>query len=83
MMIVFLGGPHCGKQEARIREKHNDMQSLLQTSLGTKVICPDKELLYAEAPEAYKNIEDIIKDLQFFGLAEPVACLRPIINIKP
>lgn len=69
--------------KARIREKHNDLQSLLQTSLGTKVICPDKELLYEEAPEAYKNVEDIINDLQFFNLAKPFACLRPIVNIKP
>lgn len=69
--------------KARIREKHNDLQSLLQTSLGTKVICPNKDLLYEEAPEAYKNVEDIINDLQFFGLAVPIARLRPVVNIKP
>ncbi len=68
---------------ARVREKHSDMQSLLQTKLGTKVICPNKELLYEEAPEAYKNIEDIIDDLNSFGLAAPIAQLRPIVNIKP
>ncbi len=68
---------------ARVREKHNDMQSLLQTKLGTKVVCPSKELLYEEAPEAYKNIEDIISDLKSFGLAMPIAQLKPIVNIKP
>ena len=67
----------------RVRAKHNDMQSLLQTKLGTKVVCPDKELLYEEAPEAYKDIEAVIADLQEFGLARPVARLRPVINIKP
>ena len=68
---------------ARVREKHGDIQSLLQTKLGTKVICPSKELLYEEAPEAYKNIEDVIDDLIFFNLAKPVARLKPIVNIKP
>jgi len=68
---------------ARVHEKHSDVQSLLQTKLGTKIICPSKELLYEEAPEAYKNIEDIINDLKSFGLAMPIAQLKPIVNIKP
>ena len=68
---------------ARVREKHSDMQSLLQTKLGTKVICPDKELLYEEAPEAYKDIEEIIADLAAFELAKPLARLKPVVNIKP
>jgi len=69
--------------KARIREKHDDISSLLQTKLGTKVICPNKDLLYEEAPEAYKNIEDIIADLKNFELAEPAARLKPLVNIKP
>ena len=68
---------------ARVREKHSDMQSLLQTKLGTKVICPDKELLYEEAPEAYKDIDAIIADLTAFELAKPMVRLKPIVNIKP
>lgn len=67
----------------RVRAKHGDMQSLLQTKLGTKVICPNKELLYEEAPEAYKDIEAVIADLVSFGLARPIARLRPIVNLKP
>ena len=69
--------------KARIREKHDDVSSLLQTKLGTKVLCPNKDLLYEEAPEAYKNIEDIIADLKTFELALPIARLKPIVNIKP
>jgi release factor H-coupled RctB family protein len=59
------------------------MQSLLKTKLGTEVICPDKTLLYEEAPEAYKDIESVIDDLQSFHLASVMAELRPVINIKP
>ena len=69
--------------KARLREKHDDIASLLQTKLGTKVLCPNKDLLYEEAPEAYKNIEDILNDLESFGLAKPIARLKPIVNIKP
>ena len=67
----------------RVRAKHDDMQSLLKTKLGTEVICPDKTLLYEEAPEAYKEIENVILDLKDFGLASVAAALRPVVNIKP
>jgi release factor H-coupled RctB family protein len=67
----------------RIRAKHDDMQQLLKTKLGTDVICPDKTLLYEEAPEAYKDISTVIEDLQSFKLAAVLAELRPIVNIKP
>ena len=67
----------------RVRAKHDDMQQLLKTKLGSTVICPNKDLLYEEAPEAYKDVGTVINDLQSFGLASVLAELRPIINIKP
>ena len=67
----------------RVRAKHDDMQSLLKTKLGTQVICPEKSLLYEEAPEAYKEIGSVIADLREFGLASVAAELRPLVNIKP
>lgn len=67
----------------RVRAKHDSMDSLLKTKLGTTVICPDKNLLYEEAPEAYKDVSTVITDLQNFKLANVVAELRPIVNIKP
>ncbi|MCK5681461.1 RNA ligase RtcB family protein [bacterium] len=57
-------------------------QSLLQTELGSSVICEDKDLLYEEAPQSYKKIETVIHDLQEAGLIEMVASLRPIITYK-
>ena len=67
----------------RVRAKHDDMKSLLKTKLGTDVICPDKTLLYEEAPEAYKDISVVISDLKEFKLASVLAELRPVVNIKP
>jgi len=67
----------------RVRAKHGDVQSLLKTKLGTQVVCPEKSLLYEEAPEAYKEIGSVIADLREFGLASVAAELRPLVNIKP
>ena len=67
----------------RVRAKHDDMQQLLKTKLGTDIICPDKTLLYEEAPEAYKDVSTVIDDLQSFNLASVLAELRPVVNIKP
>ena len=36
-----------------------------------------------EAPEAHKNIEDGVDNLNTFELALPIAQLKPIVNIKP
>ena len=66
----------------RVRAKHDDMQQLLKTKLGTDVICPDKTLLYEEAPEAYKDVSTVIEDLRNFKLATALAELRPIIKHK-
>jgi release factor H-coupled RctB family protein len=45
------------------------MHQLTQTPLGGRVICEQRELLYEEAPAAYKNIEDVIQELVDAGLA--------------
>ncbi len=57
-------------------------ESLTHTSLGSAVICDDKELLYEEAPQAYKNIDAIIEYLQSEGLIKVIATLRPVITYK-
>jgi len=57
-------------------------KSLSHTTLGSVVICDDKELLYEEAPQAYKNIDRVIDDMQGEGLITVVATLRPVITYK-
>lgn len=47
-----------------------------------ELICNNKNLIYEEAPEAYKNIERVIEDLVEFGLIKVVAKLNPIITYK-
>lgn len=38
----------------------------------------DKELLYEEAPQAYKDIEQVMQDMIDHGLIKVIAILRPV-----
>jgi len=57
-------------------------ESLSRTALGSIIICEDKELLYQEAPQAYKNIARVISDMEDEGLIQVVATFRPVITYK-
>lgn len=57
-------------------------EQLKKTKLGSVVICDDKELLYEEAPEAYKKASSVIDDLLHYQLIEVVAILAPVITYK-
>ncbi|WP_419534130.1 RNA ligase RtcB family protein [Endozoicomonas sp.] len=57
-------------------------KDLLRTSLGNRVICSDKALLYEEAPEAYKACDQVIHSMEVFGLIRVVARLRPVLTFK-
>lgn len=65
----------------RIRERFN-VSELTQTGLGGRVVCEDRELLYEEAPAAYKSIERVVQDLVDAGLVTVVAIMRPILTYK-
>ena len=39
-------------------------------------------MLYEEAPEAYKNINRVIMDLESDGLIRVVATMRPLVTYK-
>jgi release factor H-coupled RctB family protein len=65
----------------RIRERFR-VSELVQTPLGGRVICEQRELLYEEAPAAYKNINKVVQDLVAAGLVSVVATLRPLLTYK-
>jgi release factor H-coupled RctB family protein len=65
----------------RIRERFRVPQ-LVQTPLGGRVICEQRNLLYEEAPAAYKNIEAVIQDLVDAGLVSVIATFRPLLTYK-
>ncbi|MES2441470.1 MAG: RNA ligase RtcB family protein [Pseudomonadota bacterium] len=55
---------------------------LERTALGSRVICEDRQLIYEEAPQAYKDIHRVIADLEAAALIDRVATLRPLITYK-
>jgi release factor H-coupled RctB family protein len=66
---------------ARMRERFR-VPELVQTPLGGRVICEQRELLYEEAPAAYKNIEVVIQDMVEAGLISVIATFRPLLTYK-
>ena len=54
----------------------------MRTELGGWVVCEDRELLYEEAPEAYKKSDAVVGDLVAAGLCTVVATLRPVLTYK-
>lgn len=67
--------------KSRIKNKY-DRDTIRQTKLGSKVVCHDTDLLYQEAPEAYKNVEHVVQALVEHGLCHVIATLRPLITYK-
>ncbi|SCL26742.1 release factor H-coupled RctB family protein [Micromonospora pallida] len=65
----------------RGRAKHT-VEELRRTPLGSLVVCGDRQLLFEEAPTAYKRIEQVITDLTEHGLASPVVETVPLVTYK-
>ena len=65
----------------RLKAKYN-AKALTQTLLGSTVICENRDLLYEEAPDAYKKIENVIDEMVTAGLIKVIATLRPLITYK-
>ncbi|MEO3872872.1 RNA ligase RtcB family protein [Nonomuraea sp. B12E4] len=65
----------------RGRAKHT-VEELRRTPVGSLVVCGDRQLLFEEAPAAYKRIEQVINDLVAHDLATPVATTIPLVTYK-
>ena len=81
--LAHGAGRKWARSEARLRMRERfGKDQLVQTALGSRVICGERDLLYEEAPTAYKNIEAVIQDLVDAGLVSVVATLRPLLTYK-
>lgn len=69
------------ESRSRMRERFG-VPELTQTPLGGRVVCEERELLYEEAPAAYKNIEAVIADLVDDGLISVIATFQPLLTYK-
>jgi release factor H-coupled RctB family protein len=81
--LAHGAGRKWARSETRLRMRERfGMHQLTQTPLGSRVICEQRELLYEEAPAAYKNIEDVVNDLVDAGLISVIATFRPLLTYK-
>ena len=58
------------------------LDELLRTKFGSAVVCADRELVYEEAPQAYKDVDSVVASLQEAGLVQLVARLHPLLTYK-
>ncbi len=66
---------------ARLSDRYR-AEDLTHTRLGGRVICEDRDLLYEEAPEAYKNIDAVISELVEREVIKVIATLKPVLTYK-
>jgi release factor H-coupled RctB family protein len=65
----------------RGKAKHT-VEELRRTPVGSLVVCGDRQLLFEEAPTAYKRIEQVVGDLVEHGLATRVVSTVPLVTYK-
>ena len=81
--LAHGAGRKWKRSDAKGRLKNRYTSKALEiTALGSRVICSNKELLYQEAPEAYKDVQVVIQDMVDAKMISVIAVLRPIITYK-
>ena len=65
----------------RGRAKHT-VEELRRTPVGSLVVCGDRQLLFEEAPTAYKRIEQVIADLVEHGWPRRWSRTSPLVTYK-
>jgi release factor H-coupled RctB family protein len=81
--LAHGAGRKWARSEARLRMRERfGKEQLVQTPLGSRVVCGDRDLLYEEAPAAYKNIEAVIQELVDARVVSVIATLRPLLTYK-
>jgi len=81
--LAHGAGRKWSRSETRLRMRERfGVMELVQTALGGRVICEERDLLYEEAPAAYKNIAAVVQDLVDAGLISVIATFRPLLTYK-
>uniref|UniRef100_A0A7S3LN51 3'-phosphate/5'-hydroxy nucleic acid ligase n=2 Tax=Aplanochytrium stocchinoi TaxID=215587 RepID=A0A7S3LN51_9STRA len=73
---------HRSKALASGKSRYPNPEVLRTTPLRGKVVCTDKNLLYEEAPDAYKDIDAVVSDLVDLGFVKVAASFRPVLSYK-
>ena len=70
-----------GYAKPRLSHKYK-VKDMERNKYGGRIICEDRELIYEEAPQAYKDIEQVISDLKNAGLINIIATYKPLLTYK-
>ncbi len=81
--LAHGAGRKWSRSDAHARlSKRFKASDLERTVLGGRVICEDRRLIFEEAPQAYKDIHDVVGALAQAGLVHVIATLRPLLSYK-
>jgi release factor H-coupled RctB family protein len=81
--VAHGAGRKMSRADALVRNKaKHTVEELRRPATGSVVVCGDRQLLFEEAPGAYKRIEQVIADLVAHGLATPVVSTVPVVTYK-
>ena len=81
--LAHGAGRKWNRRDARQRLRHHAKRGeMTHTALGSRVICDNKDLMYEEAPQAYKNVDIVVQNLVEASLIRIIAVLRPVITYK-
>lgn len=80
--LAHGAGRRLTRSRAEAKQSNINPQELQTTKMGNMVICEDKSILYQEMPDAYKEIYDVIDDLETHGLIDIICEFTPLITYK-
>lgn len=81
--VAHGAGRKMSRSDALRRNKaKHTVEELRRTPAGSVVVCGDRQLLFEEAPAAYKKIEQVIGDLTVHNLATVIATTTPLVTYK-
>ena len=80
--LAHGAGRKWTRSDARKKLENYRMNDFIRTPLGSNVICECKDLIFEEAPQAYKKISIVVQDLVDQDLAKVIAIFRPVITYK-
>jgi len=81
--LAHGAGRKWSRSQARDKTaRRHTAASLTRTEGGGLVICDDKNLLFEEAPAAYKPIDSVVGALVDHGCAQILAVSRPVLTYK-
>ena len=81
--LAHGAGRKLGRNDANSRCKEDRAKNIDgDNDINNIVICENDDLFREEAPFAYKSIENVIDDLEHFGLLKKIASFVPVITYK-